>query len=78
MRIAKASLMTRWGWSTGLAIVVFAMLSALDLRLKTLTGVGTADLSSFNSPLQFRAAFLPGAHSPMRYGPASIWASIIF
>lgn len=64
MRIAKASLMIRWGWSTGLAIVVFAILSALDLRLKTLTGVGTADLSSFTSPLQFRAAFFAWSAQP--------------
>lgn len=56
MRIAKATLMTRWGWSTGLAVSVFAILAVLDLRLKSLSGVGTADLSSFTSPLQFRAA----------------------
>jgi len=64
MRIAKASLMTRWGWSTGLALAVFAILSALDLRLKTLTGVGTADLSSFTSALQFRAAFFAWSGEP--------------
>jgi hypothetical protein len=64
MRIAKASLMTRWGWSTGLALAVFAILSVLDLRLKTLTGVGTADLSSFTSALQFRAAFFAWSAEP--------------
>ena len=64
MRIAKASLMTRWGWSTGLALAVFAILWALDLRLKTLTGVGTADLSSFTSALQFRAAFFAWSGEP--------------
>ena len=58
MRIAKATLMTRWGWSTALAVGAFAILSVLDLRLKALTGVGTADLASFDSPLQVRAAFL--------------------
>ena len=57
MRIAKATLMSRWGWSTGLGMAVFAILAALDLRLKALSGVGTADLASFSSPLQFRAAF---------------------
>jgi hypothetical protein len=64
MRIAKASLMSRWGWSTGLALGVFAILSVLDLRLKALTGVGTADLASFDSPLQFRAAFLAWSAQP--------------
>jgi hypothetical protein len=58
MRIAKATLMNRWGWSTGLALGVFAILAALDLRLKALTGVGTADLASFSSANQFRAAFI--------------------
>lgn len=58
MRIAKATLMSRWGWCTGLALSVFAILLAMDLRLKALTGVSTADLASFSSPLQFRAAFI--------------------
>jgi hypothetical protein len=57
MRIAKATLMNRWGWCTGLAITVFAILMVLDLRLKTLTGVSTSDLAAFSTPLQFRAAF---------------------
>jgi hypothetical protein len=64
MRIAKATLMTRWAWSTGLAIGVFAILSLLDLRLKALTGVGTADLASFSTPLQFRAAFFAWSAAP--------------
>ena len=58
MRIAKATLMSRWGWSTGLAMAVFAILAALDLRLKALTGVGTADLAAFTSANQFRAVFI--------------------
>jgi hypothetical protein len=57
MRIAKATLMNRWGWSTGLAITVFAILMVLDLRLKALTGVSTSDLAAFSTPLQFRGAF---------------------
>jgi hypothetical protein len=65
MRIAKATLMTRWGWSTGLAIAVFAILAALDLRLKALSGVGTADLASFSTPIQFRAAFFAWNAQPL-------------
>src|SRR5580704_13834189 len=57
MRIAKATLVRRWAWSSGLAAAVFAILAALDWRLKALTGVGTADLAGFNSAVQFLAAF---------------------
>jgi hypothetical protein len=64
MRIAKATLMTRWAWSTGLAAGVFAILAALDLRLKALSGVGTADLASFSSANQFRAAFFAWSAGP--------------
>ena len=58
MRIAKATLVSRWYWSTGLALGVFAVLAVLDMRLKALTAVSTADLSSFSSAVQFRAAFI--------------------
>jgi hypothetical protein len=57
MRIAKATLWSRWAWSSGLAAGVFAILALLDLRLKSLTGVGTADLASLSSAVQFQAAF---------------------
>jgi hypothetical protein len=69
MRIAKATLMSRWGWSTGLAMAVFAILAALDLRLKALSGVGTSDLASFSSTNQFRAAFFA-----WNAGPYAVWA----
>ena len=45
MRIAKATLMSRWAGPRGLALGVFAILALLDFRLKALTGVGTADLA---------------------------------
>src|ERR1700742_4128728 len=57
MRIAKATLTSRWAWSSGLAVGVFAVLAFLDYRLKALTGVDTADLSSFSSWAQFQLAF---------------------
>jgi hypothetical protein len=57
MRIAKAALWSRWIWSTGLAAGIFAILALLDLRLKALSGVGTADLASLSSAAQFQAAF---------------------
>jgi hypothetical protein len=40
-----------------LGVAVYIVLTALDLRLKVLTGVGTADLASFSTIAQFRAAF---------------------
>src|SRR5580658_5003624 len=35
MRISKAALYRNWLWSSGLAILVFAILGFLDYRLKT-------------------------------------------
>lgn len=64
MRISKAALISRWSWSTGLAVLVFAILWFLDLRLKTLAGVGTADIQAFSSAAQFRAAFQAWAPEP--------------
>ena len=64
MRIAKATLMSRWGWSTGLAMGVFAIMAALDWRLKALTGVGTSDLASLSSAVQFQAAFRAWSAEP--------------
>ncbi len=64
MRIAKATLMSRWAWSTGLAMAVFAILAALDLRLKALTGVGTADLAAFTSATSFAPPFFVWSAQP--------------
>jgi hypothetical protein len=58
MRIAKATLTSRWAWATGLAALVFAVLTYLDYRLKALTAVDTADLSGLSSLVQFQAAFI--------------------
>lgn len=57
MRISKATLWNRWRWSTGLGLVVFAAVAGLDLKLKAMAGVGTADIQAFTSAAQFRAAF---------------------
>ena len=65
MRISKATLWSRWAWSTGLALAVFVVLAALDLQLKALSGLGTADLQGLTSAAQFRAAFW--AWSPQPY-----------
>ena len=64
MRISKAALMSRWAWSTALAVLVFAILWFLDLRLKALSGVGTADIQAFDTAAQFRAAFWAWAPQP--------------
>ena len=61
MRIAKATLASRWAWCTGSALLVFAILSLLEVRLKTATGVGTTDLAGFGSAVQFQAAFIAWA-----------------
>ena len=58
MRITKQTLTRRWAVTTLLGGMIFAVLMASDLRLKALSGYGTADLQSFSSALQYRAAFL--------------------
>jgi len=58
MRIAKATLVSRWIWATGLGLAVFAVLYWLDYRLKALTAVSTADLSGFSALSQFQAAII--------------------
>jgi hypothetical protein len=64
MRIAKATLWSRWAWSSGLGVGVFAILAFLDFRLKALTGVNTSDLAGFSSAVQFQAAFHAWAPEP--------------
>jgi hypothetical protein len=58
MRITKQTLTRRWAITTLLGGAVFAVLMASDLRLKALSGYGTADLQGFNSALQYQAAFM--------------------
>jgi hypothetical protein len=57
MRIAKATLNRLWLVSTLLALAVYAVLASLDARLKALSGVGTFDLQSLASGIQYDAAF---------------------
>lgn len=58
MRITKQTLVRRWAITTVLAILLFAVLAVLDLRLETLSGFGTTDLQSFYSATQYNAAFM--------------------
>jgi len=64
MRIAKATLNRNWLWSSGSAILVFAILAMLDYRLRARTGVGTLDMMSFAGAVQYRAAFFVWAALP--------------
>ena len=57
MRITRQMLVRRWAIASILAALVFAVLVALDLRLKALSGVGTADLQTFSSGADYRIAF---------------------
>jgi DMSO/TMAO reductase YedYZ heme-binding membrane subunit len=57
MRISKQSLVFRWAVTAVLGGIVCAILSWSDLRLKALSGFGTADLQSFSTAAQYRQAF---------------------
>jgi hypothetical protein len=65
LRISKAALLRIWIWSTGLALAAFMVLAVLDVKLRALSGVGTADLQSLTSAVQYRAAFW--AWNPQSY-----------
>src|SRR6185312_2663369 len=58
MRITKQALVRRWALSTLAAAAVFAVLTWSDMRLKALSGYGTADMQSFSTAAQYRDAFL--------------------
>ncbi|HEV7960478.1 MAG TPA: hypothetical protein VGP01_05565 [Rhizomicrobium sp.] len=64
MRISKAALNRGWIWATGSGVIVYAILTSLDLQLKSLTGVSTANLESLASGLQYRLAFHAWAPEP--------------
>ena len=64
MRISKTTLDRGWIWSTGLGLIVLALLASMDLWLKSLTGVSTTDLQSLSSAAQFRLAFHAWAPEP--------------
>jgi len=65
MRITKQVLARRWAISSVLAALVFAILAWSDLRLKSFTGFGTADLQGFATADQYRQAFMawPGRYA---------------
>jgi hypothetical protein len=56
MRITRAALDRRWAITTGLAVAAFAVLALLDVRLRMLSQVGTADLQGYTQAWQYRAA----------------------
>lgn len=58
MRITKQALERRWIMATLAAGLVFAVLQVLDLRLKALSGYGTADLQGFSDARQYDAVFM--------------------
>ena len=59
MRITKQVLVRRWAITTVLAACgVSPCWPGLDLRLKALSGFGTADLQGFSTAAQYRQAFL--------------------
>jgi hypothetical protein len=65
MRITKAALERRWIITTGLAVAAFAVLALLDVRLRSLSGVGTVDLQGYTQAWQYRAAafaWAPAGH----------------
>jgi hypothetical protein len=64
MRISKTTLDRGWIWSTGLGLIVLALLAGMDLWLKSLTGVSTTDLQGLSSAAQFRLAFHAWAPEP--------------
>lgn len=64
MRISKAALDRGWLWATASGVIVYAVLTLLDVQLKSRTGVSTADLEGLASGAQFRFAFHAWAPEP--------------
>jgi hypothetical protein len=58
MRITKQALERRWALTSLLGLCVFAVLLWSDLRLKALSGYGTADLQRFATAEQYDVAFM--------------------
>lgn len=58
MRITRQMLVRRWVIACVLAMLVFAVLLWLDLRLKALSGFGTADLQTYSTAAEYRRAFM--------------------
>ncbi len=57
MRITKQALHARWALASLSAAIVYAVLIWWDLRLKALSGHGTADLQGFATAAQYNDAF---------------------
>lgn len=66
MQIARQTLYRRWAAATVAAAAVFALLSVLDLRLRALSGYGTADLQAFAAAWQYRPVLV--AWAPLGFG----------
>lgn len=64
VRIAKATLASRWTWTTLAGLAVFAVLASLDVRLKAETGAGTFDLGPLASAVEYHVAFRAWAAEP--------------
>ncbi|HVV28633.1 MAG TPA: hypothetical protein VHC40_11775 [Rhizomicrobium sp.] len=64
MRITKQGLTRRWATATILALAVFAVLSASDLRLKVLSGYGVSDLQALAGAAQYKAVFYAWGPAP--------------
>lgn len=64
MRISKTALNRGWIWATASGVIVYAILTLLDLELKSQTGVSTANLEGLSGALQYRLAFHAWAPEP--------------
>jgi hypothetical protein len=64
MRITRQMLVRRWAITSISAAMVFVVLLVLDLRLKALSGFGTADLQTFSTAPDYRYVF---RHWPSMY-----------
>jgi hypothetical protein len=61
MRITKAALYRRWVLATLLAIAALAVIVLFDVRLRALSGAGTADLQGFVLAAQYQAVAIAWA-----------------
>jgi hypothetical protein len=72
MRITRDVLVRRWLMATIVAVALFIVVGLSDQILKARTGFGTADLQTFNTAAQYRAALFvwsrPGASFGVQAG----------
>ena len=73
MRITKESLTRRWALSTILTLAVFAVIAVMDLRLRTLSGYGTADLQALATAAQYKAVFYAWGPAPYAVRAGFLW-----